>query len=736
MNMLFTIGKLIVTFFFFLLIAITGAFIGVLVSYSPKLPDIDSIDNSLPSQSTKIYAKDKTLLANLFIENRTIVPISSIPENLKLAIIAIEDAKFYEHKGIDISGIIRAFYKNIRGQKIIEGGSTITQQLARNLFLSHRRTFARKIKEILISFQMERKYSKDEILELYLNQIYFGEGAYGVESAAQTYFGKSVDKLNLAEASLLAGIPKSPLNYSPYTNFDLSKQRQEIVLSRMLEVGFITEEEYINAKNYQLKFLPKPKYEGENYVAPYFTSYVIDQLINKFGATNVFRGGLRVYTTLDMEMQKHAENAIENALKEAQKNNLNISQGALVAIEPQTGHILAMVGGKSWQESKFNRATQAKRQPGSAFKPFVYAAAIDKGFAPNSLVEDAPVEYRAGAKIWKPQNYDKRFRGILTFRKALALSVNIPAVKIAEQVGIDTVIEYARKMGLTSVDPINDRNLALSLGGLTYGVSPLEMASAFSVFAAEGIKHEPISILKIENSNGVLIEEARQDKKIVLSKRTALILTDMLRDVIKYGTGTGASIGRDAAGKTGTTSDFRDCWFVGFTPQISCAVWFGNDNNTPTNKVVGGQLPARTWAKFMKEAHSKLPVISFSSEYAGWKEVEKNIDEVRKIENTRIEIEICSQSNLTATPYCPEPVTKKFPEGEEPVQICNLHLPTSPGEEIIKQSQTIEVDICKISGKLANEYCSEIIVKEMTRDKIPSQVCDIHTRKTKEEISF
>lgn len=733
-NVLYLIGL----FFFFLFIVVLGSAVGIFVSYSPRLPDIDSISKSRPPETTKIYAEDGTLLANLFfVENRTIVPISRVPESLKLAVISIEDAKFYEHRGVDISGIVRAIYKNIRGQRIIEGGSTITQQLAKNLFLTHERTIFRKIKEILISFQIERKYSKDEILELYLNQIYFGEGAYGVESAAQTYFGRSVDKINLSEAALLAGLPKSPVNYSPYVNREVAKQRQDMVLGRMLEVGFITDEEYIAAKKYPLQLAPKQNRGEENYVAPYFTSYVISQLIEEFSADTVFRGGLRVYTTLNMKMQKTAEKVMSDALLEAEKNKLKITQGALVAMDPRTGYVLSLVGGRDYLSSKFNRATQAKRQPGSAFKPFVYTAAIEQGFTPNSIVEDAPVEYRTGSiKPWRPQNYDMKFRGIMTFRRALALSVNIPAVKVAEQVGIDTVIDYASKMGITTISARQDRNLALALGGLTFGVTPLDMTVAFSTLANEGVKCKPLSILKVEHSNGVILKENKIDREVVLSKKTAWTITDMLRDVVKYGTGTAANIGRDVAGKTGTTSDFRDCWFVGFTPMLSVTVWFGNDDNTPTNKVVGGQLPARIWAKFTRQALAGTPVVNFPFSRGDifFEGVKKDIDvppdEIT--EDNLVEVQVCKQSNLIANNYCPEIIIKKFSEEEKPTEVCNLHS-SSPSFSLTKPSSSVvDVDICRTSGKLANEYCPEIIVKEYPIDKVPRAVCDIHTQKNGE----
>lgn len=717
----------LIIFLFLLFVSLIGSVAGILISYSKMLPDIDSLSETKPSETTIIYDKDGNVIGKLFIENRTLVPLAEIPENLQLAIIAVEDAKFYEHKGVDIYGMVRALIENIRAKRITQGGSTITQQLAKNLFLTHRRTIVRKIQEVLLAFQLERKYSKEEILELYLNQIYFGSGAYGVEAASNVYFNKSVKDLNLAECALLAGIPRSPVNYSPFNNLALAKMRQKFVLERMLEIGFITEEEKEKAEKTPILLAKPHLYTPFDFRAPYFTSYVVEKLIDEFGANFVYRGGLRVYTTLDLRMQEIADKVIKTGIAEALKSGLNTHQAALVAIEPSTGYIRAMVGGVDFKTSQFNRAWQAKRQPGSAFKPFVYLTALEHGYSPNKIMIDEPVSYPMGrGKYWRPKNYGGGYRGPVSLRKALAHSINTIAVKLLKEVGPEEVISTAQRLGITTLDRIKDCNLATALGGITYGVTPLEMAGAFSVLANEGIKCKPIAITKITYRNGLVIKEYKPECEEVVEREIALLLTDMMKDVIRYGTGTRANIQREAAGKTGTTSDWKDAWFIGFTPDLCCAIWVGNDDNTPTRKVVGGTLPAKMWANFMRKALQNYPESYFSHPASDFiKEVfrttEKEFSEEREkhLEET-VELEICKESGKIATSYCPEIMVKKFKKKEAPKSNCPIH------KEVREDLELVEVDICKQSGKLATPYCPEVITKKLPRGKIPQEICDIH----------
>lgn len=733
-------------------LAVVGAALGFVISFSRQLPDVNTINEYRPSQTTKIFSSDGQLLASLFVENREVVPISKIPTELKLAIMAVEDARFYEHHGVDFHGVMRALLRNFKEKRVVEGASTITQQLARNLFLTRRKTLSRKLQEMMLALQIERKYSKEEIMELYLNQIYFGEGAYGVQIAAKTYFGKNPSDLTLAESALLAGLPRSPIAYSPYANFKLARARQEQVLNRMAEAGFITEAEAEKARQETIKLAPSRA--AQAYRAPYFVTYVLHVLEEEFGKDLVYRGGLRVHTTVDMRLQAMADKILKDSVERG-KRYYNISQGALVSVEPQTGYIRAMVGGVDFKQSQFNRAWQAKRQPGSAFKPFVYLAAFDNGFAPQTVLVDAPVEFAlGGGKIWRPKNYDHRFRGALTLRRALQHSVNIIAVKLCDELGPATVVEYARRMGALSVDPERDLNLAVALGGLTYGVTPLEMASAFGVFGAEGMKAKPLGITRVTYENGTLLKEFMPERTQVVSRDVALVLTDVLRGVITGGTGRRAYIGRDVAGKTGTTSDFKDAWFVGYTPDLSTAVWFGNDNNVPTYHVAGGQLPAITWATFMREALKDVPKKEFAKAPKLEAEVEitQRIHEETEQEKVLMDVELCKGTGKVATEFCPTIITKKLSPDQVPGP-CTVHEPvktspetpeTAPPEETqtppsekkpevsvkpaipSSQDDTVEVEICRISGKLANEYCPEVIVRKFPKGSAPTASCDIH----------
>lgn len=584
------------------LLAAGGLAIGVAVAIGAQARDVSQLYEP-PSQATRIYGANGELIASLFRENRQIVPLTEIPPVLRQAVLAIEDERFFSHKGVDPRGIIRALWRNVREGELVEGGSTITQQLARNLFLTQERTVSRKISEILLAVEIERRLTKEEILERYLNQVYFGQGAYGVEMAARVYFGKPVKAVTLPEAALLAGLIRAPSIYSPYRNLALARQQQGIVLSRMATLGYISTEESAQARAARITLAPASNAGLSGMRAPYFVSYILPRLIEAYGEDRVYKGGLQVYTTLDPRLQAAAEKAMRNGLDAAKQSRLNVTQGALVAVDPATGAVRAMIGGVDFASSQFNRAWQARRQPGSAFKVFVYTAAIAAGVPPTRILEDSPVTYKiVGAPDWSPRNYDRTFAGPVTLRRALEKSINVPAARMIHEIGPQKVADTARAMGIES--PLAP-HLSLALGSAD--VTPLEMATAFGTLANGGLRVEPMPILKVTDAKGKILEEHRPRRQLALGPDVSYIMIDILKGVIARGTGTAAAIGKPAAGKTGTTDDYRNAWFIGFTPRLSAAVWVGNDDNTPTNRVTGGMIPARIWGAFMKVATAQDP---------------------------------------------------------------------------------------------------------------------------------
>lgn len=590
------------------IVMVTGAGIGFLAASIQTLPGLKG--DIRPAASSQIYDVNGNLITTLHsVENRVPVSINKIPKNLQNAFVAAEDARFYQHIGIDPRGILRAVWSNITGGSVSEGGSTITQQLAKNALLSQERTLKRKIQEAFLALQIERQYSKSEILELYLNQIYFGQGAYGVQSAAQVYFGKNVEDLSLAECAMLAGIPKSPNYYSPFNNLKAASERQATVLEQMVKYGYIDSSTAGKAQNTKLQLASRPVQSTTTTIAPYFIDYVTQLLIDKYGADAVYKDGLKIYTSLDPDMQQAAEHAMKHLpAVRTDSNGIKQPQGALVAIDPHTGYIKAMVGGRG--NDQFNRAVLAERQPGSAFKPFVYLAAIENGMTPSSIISDNPVSFGS----WSPVNYDGRFHGSVTLRTALEQSLNVPAVNLASQVGVEKPLYYAQQMGISTLvlhGTTNDLNLAMALGGLTRGVTPLEIASAYGVLANQGTRVEPVAIIKVVDRYGKVLEQYVPKEKSVVNERSAYILTDMMRGVLTRGTGTAANIGRPAAGKTGTTSDYKDAWFIGFTPDLVASVWIGYDNDGYLNGITGGSIPAEIWHSFMSESLTNVPVRDF-----------------------------------------------------------------------------------------------------------------------------
>jgi penicillin-binding protein 1A len=584
----------------------------VVATYGRNLPAIDRLSDIEPAATTRIIARDGTVLARLYDKDRVYVPITGIPPVMRHAIVATEDERFYQHHGVDLRGIARAAYANYRHEQITQGASTITQQLARNLFLNSEQSISRKIEEALLAMEIERYYTKDEILERYLNLIYFGAGAYGVQAASHAYYGKDVAKLTLPEAAMLAGLVAAPSAYSPYANLDAAKQRQAHVLDRMVATGFITQAQAEEAAAAPMRFIGARTGGVDEYRYPYFTTYVIAELEKTYSDDQLLHGGMTVYTTLDPRLETVAQKAVTNGVAAGLSEGYGMHQGALVAEDPRTGEILAMIGGVGFSAtSQFNRGWQARRQPGSSFKGYVYSAAVDRGIPVSSIFPDTPITLPAGdGSEYKPTDDDHRFLGNISLRRAFALSRNVVAVKLAQEVGIGTVIEYAHKMGITEdLQP----DLSLALG--TAVVSPLDMVSGYSTIADGGVYTPPTGIRYVADKYGSIILDNRYpQRRIALTSGTAFIMTTMMESVIQEGTGyPNAIIGRPAAGKTGTTSDFRDAWFVGFVPQLTAAVWVGNDDYSKMYESYGGNVPARVWASFMKSALIGVKAQEFGS---------------------------------------------------------------------------------------------------------------------------
>jgi penicillin-binding protein 1A len=704
-----------------LLVLIFGAAAGGYLALIRGVPQIEEIKGYSPALGTKVYADDDTLIGEFKVEKGIYVPISKIPENLIRAVVAVEDSRFWQHRGIDYIAIVRALLKDALAGRIKEGASTITQQLAKVVFLSPEKTIARKLKEAILAFRLEKNLTKEEILELYLNRVYFGHGAYGVEMAARAYFGKSVSDVSLAEAALLGGLVRAPAKYSPYNDFERAKGRQYIVLKRMQEEGYVSSEE---ADRIYKQPLHLSSMRSELDTQNYFLEYVRKYLEDKYGVEMIYRGGLKVYTTLNKQMQVHAVTSLQNGLRELDKRQgyrgpvghkdlsprdeqgegkptgkvvmregdmmtavvLSASdehaivkargfsgriflqetlwakklvdangrlikeyrhfrlsdilkpgdvirvqvkgmignepvfaleqdpivQGAVVSIEPSTGYIRAMVGGYDFSKSEFNRAVFARRQAGSAFKPVIYAAAMDNGYTPASMIVDEPISYSTEQfGEWKPENYDRKYHGPTRLREALANSRNIVTIKLLEHVGVQKTIKFANVLGIQGALPYN---LSLALGSLS--VTPLELTSAFCVFAESGMKMNPIAVKYMIDADGNVLENNVPKGVMAISPQTAFLTTSMLEDVVKYGTAKRARvIPRAVAGKTGTTNDYRDAWFIGYTPELAAGVWVGFDNMRPLGtKETGARAALPIWIEFMQQTLTEFFPLDNSDE--------------------------------------------------------------------------------------------------------------------------
>lgn len=689
-----------------------------------RLPRVDRLTDYKPPIVSQVYGDDGTLVGEFYLERRIVVPVNKMPRRLIQAFVAAEDANFYSHKGIDYFGILRAAIKNVLSMRKKEGASTITQQVTKSMLLTPEKKFSRKIKEAILAKRMEEKLSKDEILYLYLNQIYMGGGAYGVQAAAETYFGKNVEQLNLAEMAMLAGLPKAPNAYSPIKHLDRARERQSYVLERMVKEGYITPAEAEHAQATAISIQPMKKVNNDQ--SAYFLEYLRIQLEEKYGEEQLYKGGLKIYTTMNAAMQRAAYDSVRSGLKEVDKRQgyrgplkylkeaevdafcANIEDGidsavlksgetylgvvlgfnpqkgetivrvgdrkgilarknlswagrigmvnsygkpekggkaltlgsvievsvvspeinkegaqfaldqtpdvqaALVAIDPRTGGIKAMVGGYDFKKSQFNRAIQAKRNAGSAFKPIIYAAALDKGLTPATIIEDAEVEYPDGTgKMWKPKNYDGEFRGPVTMREALTHSINIVSVKIMEQIGAPYAAEYSKKLGFASQIPAN---LALALGAAS--ISPIELTSAYAVFANKGVLLPNMFITKVTNNDGTVLQQTPPPVPVpVISPETSYVITNLMQSVVSSGTGHRASlIERPVAGKTGTTNESKDAWFVGYIPQLVTGVWVGYDQERSLGAGgSGGQAAAPIWGEFMQKSVATIPVEDFEA---------------------------------------------------------------------------------------------------------------------------
>ncbi len=584
---------------FFVMLAsfMLAGFIGVNL-YLASLPPIQHLEDFKPNVVTKFYSSDGEVIKTFTAYKFEKVNISDVPDNIKNAIIATEDKNFYHHRGYDPIGLARSMIVNLSTGSLSQGASTITQQLARILFLSNEKTFDRKIKEFIVAARIEKTISKDQILEMYLNNVYLGSGAYGVAGAAQIYFNKPLKDLTLPEAALIAGLPQAPSVYSPYNNKKLAIERRNQVLGRMYKMRYITRQEYESAKKAGLTLNPNPDIYSLNR-APYFVDYALKELEDLgFDETEISQGGYKVVTTLNYAAQKAAEDAVIRNLGSGGSR-----QAAVFSFSPITGEIYVYIGGKNYNKSQYDRITQSVRPPGSAFKPFVYAAAIEKGWGPNDILDDTPVDING----WKPHNYANRYRGKLPLFMGLTVSSNVMAARLIKDVGVRSVIGIARSMGITT--PL-EYDMTIALG--SNGVKLYEMTIAYGAFANGGFKVKPYAIERVETSRGKVIYQAPKTRVMkVLNLNTAAVITAMLKTVVQNGTARSASIGKPAAAKTGTTDDNKDASFYGYTPDIVTGIWVGNDDNTKMNGVYGGTIPALIWRDTMKVATQKFGSTDF-----------------------------------------------------------------------------------------------------------------------------
>jgi penicillin-binding protein 1A len=582
---------IIILVIFSALIGFLGGFIYWTVS---DLPNIKLLQEYAPLESSRVYSSDGKVIAELYLERRTFIPYYQIPDHVRKAFISVEDIRFYTHPGVDFIGTLRALWHDIKAGGIVEGGSTITQQLARMLFLKPDKSIKRKIKEAALSIRIERRYTKDEILGMYLNQAYFGTRAYGIEAASHTYFGKSAEDLNIAEAALLASMPKAPSVYSPFKNPEKAKERRKTVLQQMLNHKFITDAQYEEAEKAALPSTP----HFRKYDAPYFIETLRQTLEAKYG-NDLYISGYKIYSTLDFRMQQIAEESVKTGIASVEKRVRPGIEAALIAIDMRTGHVKAMVGGSSFWKNQFNRTMQALRQPGSAFKPFVYIAAIENGMTSEDRINDSPISFKGAqpGKKWSPRNYDNKYYGSVSLKTALAKSLNAATIRLAANLRVDTIIEMAKRLGIKSeLQPY----LPLAIGASD--VTLMDLVSAYSTFSS-GYKPKPIFYERILNRDGIVIEETGPILEELLSEGDVEEMKIMLKAVVEEGTAMKAKeLKRPVYGKTGTTNDFTDAWFIGFDDRLAVGVWVGRDDHMPIGaKETGAKAALPIWIEFMKK---------------------------------------------------------------------------------------------------------------------------------------
>jgi penicillin-binding protein 1A len=647
-----------------------GAVVGTYAYFARDLPSTARLESFEPSLKTQVFADDGSLIGELYEQNRVLIPLDQIPQHLIDAIIAVEDRKFYSHWGIDMFGIMRAVVKNVAAGRVVQGASTITQQLARNLFVMFDVSLSRKVKEMILALKIEGAYSKSEILEMYLNQIYFGSGAYGVEAAAREFFGKSVTELTIGESTLLAGLPKNPRDYSPLYHLDNSLGRRTVVLKSMVDSGKLDK---ATADSIATSPVVLAKGSSKGPFAAYFLEHVRQYLEAKYGADRVYHDGLKVHTTLDAALQRVAEDSLESRLVELERERRyeqtrakyealldsgeagkpEYIQSAALALDVQSGYVRVMVGGRNFTHSNFNRAVQAKRQPGSAFKPFIYIAALENGYTPADIVLDAPIVLDLpNGDVWKPRNYTERFEGEITMRRALNKSINVAAVRVLLSIGPVSAISYAHRLGVKT-DLQNVYSLALG----SSEVDLLELTNAYATLGSGGIRAEPIFVKQVVDRNGKVLEDASVYREEVLSPQTSYMITNMLESAMNEGTGVGARLmqfNEPAAGKTGTTDEFTDAWYIGYTTELAVGVWTGFDaKKTMGPAMTGARASLPLWTDIMKAYYRTGPGEPFP--------VPEGI--VYRV--------ICEDSGALSTAKCTRVRREAFIDGTEPSTYCD-----------------------------------------------------------------
>ena len=627
------------------------------------------------------------------LEDRRYTELKKISRNLQMSVVAIEDSRFFKHIGFDPIRMTVAFLRLFKKNASIQGASTITQQLVKLTLLSPEIKLSRKIKEIFQSVILETAYSKAQILEFYLNKVYLGHGNYGVENASRNYFHKSTAELTLAESAFIAGLIKKPEGYSPFVNLKMARHRQVLVLKRLRMLGWITDETYLDSINEHL-YIRQHRLSDTNF-APYFVNHILLQLKQKFGHQMVYGGGLRIHTTLDRSMQKAMNQVIQERLNQPK----SFEEVAGISIDPTSGHVRALVGGADFFKSEFNRATQARRQPGSSFKPILYATALIKGLKPNDVFWDEPTQYTRyhedSLEVYEPQNFSGDHQGSITLSYALRTSNNVVSVKILDEIGIPSLVKTARLFG---IDLPVDRGLCLALGcGET---TLIQLVNAYCVFTNEGLRYEPVFVLKVADSRGKVIEAGSATGEIrAMSKNIAFQMNRMLQDVVNFGTGRNAKIGQPSGGKTGTSDQHRDAWYVGYTKNLVTGFWVGNDDNQPMVDEIGGRTPAKLWKGYMKSLVKAVDSTSHT--------INENFEEFL----------ICDHSGKLATNLCPQAAWYALNRNSQPNHYCDIH-----------QGQLLEYKICKSSGKLANRYCPAdlITTEKFLSGTAPEEFCDVH----------